>query len=71
MRELVINTMYVALAPKGTDPKIVEKMNAAMRKIVESNEEYREKYLNFNFQEPWALDEKGPSPNWMCSGSTS
>ena len=59
VEELVINTMYVALAPKGTDPKIVEKMNAAMRKIVESNEEYREKYLNFNFQEPWALDVEG------------
>ena len=67
VEELVINTMYVALAPKGTDPKIVENecSYAEDRKATK----YR-KISELNFQEPWALDVEGPSPN-RCSGSTS
>lgn len=53
---LVINTLYVMLAPKGTDAAIVEKMNAAILDIVYNNEEYKEEVNRFNLQEPWALN---------------
>ncbi len=53
--DCVINTMYVCLAPKGTDPAIVEAMNAAIMDITQNNEEYDQECLSYNFQDPWSL----------------
>lgn len=53
--ELVLNTLYACLAPKGTDPAIVEAMNAAILDIVENDEEYKAEVNSFCFQEPYAL----------------
>lgn len=53
--ELVMNTLYVCLAPKGTDPAVVEALNAAMCDIAENESEYREEVNNFCFQEPYVL----------------
>jgi len=58
IKELVIDTMYAVLAPKGTDPAIIEKLNAAIQDIVLKDEEYGKTYLEFNFQKPWALSVK-------------
>lgn len=53
--ELVLNTLYACLAPKGTDPAIVEAMNAAILDIVENDEEFKAEVNSFCFQEPYAL----------------
>ena len=53
---LVIDTLYAILAPKGTDPAVVEKLNAAVLKIVNNSEEYKEAIKVYNFQEPYALN---------------
>lgn len=47
---LVIDTLYAILAPKGTDPAVVEKLNAAVLKIVNNSEEYKEAIKVYNFQ---------------------
>lgn len=54
--DLVLDTMYVCLAPKGTNADIIGAMNAAILDIVENNEEYKTEVNKFNFQEPWALN---------------
>lgn len=54
--DLVLNTLYVCLAPKGTDPEIVKALNAAMLDIVQNDEEYKTEVNKYNFQEPWALN---------------
>lgn len=54
--ELILNTLYACLAPKGTDPLVVEALNAAIKDIVENNAEYKEEVNSYNFQEPWALN---------------
>ena len=54
--EVVINTNYACLAPKGTDPAIVEALNAAILDIVYNSAEYKEEVNNYNKQEPWALN---------------
>ena len=53
--ELVLNTLYACLAPKGTDPAIVEAMNAAILDIVNNDEEFKSEVNSFCFQEPYAL----------------
>lgn len=53
--ELVLNTLYACLAPKGTDPAIVEAMNAAILDIVQNDEEFKEEVNSFCFQEPYGL----------------
>ncbi len=55
LEELKLNTYYVALAPKGTDSEIVEKLNDAILKIVNENQEYSEEVERYNLQAPWAL----------------
>lgn len=50
------DTLYVVLAPKGTDPKVVEKLNKAINKIVLENPEFKEEYEKMNYQAPWALN---------------
>ena len=54
--DLVINTLYVCLAPKGTDPAVVQALNDAILDIVNNNEEYKSEVNSFNLQEPWALN---------------
>lgn len=54
--KLVVDTMYGVFAPKGTDAAIVEKLNAAILKIVNENEEYKKAVEEYNFQAPWALN---------------
>ena len=53
--DLVIDTLYVLLAPKGTPKEIVDKLNATVLDIVNNDAEYKEAIKNFNFQEPYAL----------------
>ncbi len=53
--DCVINTLYVCLAPKGTDPAIVEAMNAAIMDITANDAEYAEECLSYNLQAAWSL----------------
>ena len=59
LENLTVDTMYGILAPKGTDPAKVEKINAAVMKIVNTSDEYKKAIESFNFQEPYVLDVKG------------
>lgn len=52
---LSVDTYYVILAPKGTDPAIVEKLNAVIQKVVNNNAEYKTEAEKMNFQAPWVL----------------
>lgn len=52
---VILNTEYVCLAPKGTDEAVVKAMNDAMMNIIENNEEYKEEVNSYNFQEPFGL----------------
>lgn len=54
--ELIINTLYVCLAPNGTDPKIAQAMNDAILDIVNNSAEYKEEVNSYNLQDPWALN---------------
>ena len=56
LENLTIDTMYGIFAPKGTDPAIVEKINAAVLKIANENQEYKDTIMSFNYQEPYALN---------------
>ncbi|MBO5565958.1 MAG: tripartite tricarboxylate transporter substrate binding protein [Succinivibrio sp.] len=53
---LTIDTLYGVLAPKGTPKEFVEKINAAILKIVNTNPEYKEAIAKFNYQDPYALN---------------
>jgi len=53
--DCVINTLYVCLAPKGTDPAIVKMLNEAIMDITTNNAEYGEECLGYNLQAPWSL----------------
>lgn len=53
--ELVLNTLYACLAPKGVDTAIVEALNATMRDISQNNAAYKAEVNRYNFQEPWTL----------------
>lgn len=53
--DLSVDTYYVILAPKGTDPAIVEKLNKAIMKVVKENPEYKTEVEKMNFQAPWCL----------------
>lgn len=52
---LVINNLFLFLAPKGTDPEIIEKFNAAIRKITDENEEYAAAVTAYSGQDVYAL----------------
>lgn len=52
---LTVDTLYGIFAPKGTDPAIVEKLNAVILKIVNTNPEYKDAIEKFNYQEPYGL----------------
>lgn len=53
---LVINNLFVVLAPKGTDPAIIEKFNTAIRNVTENNVEYQEAVTNYSGQPSYALN---------------
>lgn len=55
VKDLSVDTLYVVLAPKGTDPAIVEKLNKAIANVVNNNAEYKEDVEKMNFQAPWVL----------------
>lgn len=54
--DLSVDTYYVILAPKGTDPAIVEKLNTAITNVVQNNPEYKAEVEKMNFQAPWVLN---------------
>lgn len=54
-KNLSVDTLYVVLAPKGTDPAVVKKLNEVITKIVKENPEYKEEVEKMNFQSPWVL----------------
>ena len=53
--DCVINTLYACLAPKGTDPAIVQALNEAIMDITANDEEYAKECLDYNLQAPWSL----------------
>jgi tripartite-type tricarboxylate transporter receptor subunit TctC len=53
--ELILNTLYACLAPRGTSPEIVRALNAAMMDISANSEEYKKEVNRYNLQEPWTL----------------
>jgi len=53
--DLILDTMYVALAPRGTNSLIVERLNTAILNIVYNDPEFRTEVNRFNLQEPWGL----------------
>lgn len=55
VKDLSVDTLYVVLAPKGTDPAVVEKLNKAIANVVNNNKEYKENVEKMNFQSPWVL----------------
>ena len=54
-KNLSVDTLYVVLAPKGTDPAVVKKLNEVITKIVKENPEYKAEVEKMNFQSPWVL----------------
>lgn len=55
VKNLSVDTLYVVLAPKGTDPAVVEKLNKAIANVVNNNPEYKDDVEKMNFQAPWVL----------------
>lgn len=53
---LAINNLFLLLAPKGTDPAVIEKLNKAVRKITEENKDYGEAVTSYSGQNAYALD---------------
>lgn len=52
---LVINNLFLLLAPKGTNPAIIEKLNNAIMKITTENQEYRAAVTKYSGQDAYAL----------------
>ena len=52
----LLDTMYVCLALKGTDPAVIERMNEAMLEVISSDEEFRTDYENMNMQAAFGMD---------------
>ena len=55
VEDLVLDAMDVCVAVKGTDPAVIEKMNAAIQNIVNNNEQFRSETEEYNFQKPFVL----------------
>lgn len=53
--ELVMDTEYVLLAPKGTPAEIVEAMNAAVLKVT-ATDEWKQIVNDYCFQDPYVLN---------------
>ena len=54
--ELVQNTEYVCLAPKGTDSAYVEALNEAICNIGANSADWKEQVNSYCFQEPYTLN---------------
>ncbi|MDR3200096.1 MAG: tripartite tricarboxylate transporter substrate binding protein [Spirochaetales bacterium] len=54
--EALLPTMYVMLAPKGTNPAAVEAINKAILNIIKNNADYKTECEKFNLQAPFALN---------------
>ena len=52
---LVVNNLFVLHAPKGTDPAIIEKLNAAIMNVTEENEAYAQAVTDYSGQDAYAL----------------
>lgn len=52
---LVINNLFLIVAPKGTDPAIVERFNEAIMKVVSENEKLKSGITNYSGQPAYAL----------------
>lgn len=52
---LEINNLFLILAPKGTDPAVIETFNQAIRTVTETHEEYRSAVENYSGQKAYAL----------------
>ena len=52
---LVVNNLFVLLAPKGTDPAIIEKLNAAIMNVTEENEAYAQAVTDYSGQDAYAV----------------
>lgn len=52
---LAVDHLFVILAPKGTDPSIIEKLNTAIMKITEQDQEYGDAIINYSGQEAFAM----------------
>ena len=53
--ELVIDTMYAVLAPKGTDAAAVKALNDAILKVT-STDDWKQKVNDYCFQDPFVLN---------------
>ncbi|MDD5831996.1 MAG: tripartite tricarboxylate transporter substrate binding protein [Clostridiales bacterium] len=53
--ELVIDTEYVMLAPKGTDPAAVKAMNEAILEVT-STDDWKQKCNDYSYQDPFVLN---------------
>lgn len=51
---LKMDSYYAWVAPKGTDPAIIEILNAAILKVVDGNGEYDADQRGINNNDPWA-----------------
>ncbi|MCR5536177.1 MAG: tripartite tricarboxylate transporter substrate binding protein, partial [Succinivibrio sp.] len=56
--EITFDTLYLLMAPKGTAPEIIEKLNASIQDVVLHNEDYKAMTTDYNKQEPYALSVK-------------
>lgn len=52
---LIINNLFVLLAPKGTNPEVIEKFNAAITKVITENQDYRDSVFQYSGQEAYVL----------------
>lgn len=53
---LVINNLFLILAPKGTDPAIIQKFNSAIQKVTADQKEYGEAVTQYSGQPAYALN---------------
>jgi tripartite-type tricarboxylate transporter receptor subunit TctC len=60
--DLKIDTEYVLLAPKDTDPNAVAAINAAIQKIA-TTDEWKKAINDYCYQEPYVLDVQGTVDN--------
>ncbi len=60
--ELKMDTEYVILAPKGTDPAAVKAMNEAILKVT-ATDDWKEKVNSYSFQDPYVFDLDGTIAN--------
>ncbi|MDY4609062.1 MAG: tripartite tricarboxylate transporter substrate binding protein [Sphaerochaetaceae bacterium] len=53
---LVVNNLFLLLAPKGTDVAIIEKFNDAILKVINENKDYAASVTKYSGQDAYALN---------------